>query len=170
MNKIAVVTTSICADRGGWVDAKYSWISTMLCCVTRLPCRAQRDDHRLDVRVRPSSRLWGANTAFEKAPPRLISAPARKLRLDRSSERPRIGLTACDEGSLNLTAIRRVGSLPRRKSLPTAAVGVVSGSGATVQATYRMAFPYGHFATGGIDDRIESTLPPVFRPKMVPRS
>ena len=29
---------------------------------------------------------------------------------------------------------------------------------------------YGHFTSGGIDDRIESTLPPVFRPKMVPRS
>ena len=30
--------------------------------------------------------------------------------------------------------------------------------------------PYGHFASGGSDDRIESTLPPVFRPKVVPRS
>ena len=29
---------------------------------------------------------------------------------------------------------------------------------------------YGHFTSGGIDDRIESTLPPVLRPKMVPRS
>jgi hypothetical protein len=29
---------------------------------------------------------------------------------------------------------------------------------------------YGHFTTGGIDDRIESTLPPVLRPKIVPRS
>ena len=29
---------------------------------------------------------------------------------------------------------------------------------------------YGHFTSGGIDDRIEVTLPPVFRPKMVPRS
>ena len=29
---------------------------------------------------------------------------------------------------------------------------------------------YGHFTTGGIDDRIESTLPPVRRPKIVPRS
>jgi hypothetical protein len=29
---------------------------------------------------------------------------------------------------------------------------------------------YGHFTSGGIDDRIESTLPPVFSPKMVPRS
>jgi hypothetical protein len=28
----------------------------------------------------------------------------------------------------------------------------------------------GHFTSGGIDDRIESTLPPVFRPKSVPRS
>ena len=28
----------------------------------------------------------------------------------------------------------------------------------------------GHFTSGGIDDRIESTLPPVLRPKMVPRS
>ncbi len=29
---------------------------------------------------------------------------------------------------------------------------------------------YGHFTTGGSDDRIDSTLPPVRRPKMVPRS
>ena len=29
---------------------------------------------------------------------------------------------------------------------------------------------HGHFTTGGIDDRIESTLPPVRSPKMVPRS
>ena len=29
---------------------------------------------------------------------------------------------------------------------------------------------YGHFATGGIDERIDSTLPPVFSPKIVPRS
>lgn len=29
---------------------------------------------------------------------------------------------------------------------------------------------YGHFTSGGIDDRIEATLPPVFSPKTVPRS
>jgi hypothetical protein len=29
---------------------------------------------------------------------------------------------------------------------------------------------YGHFTSGGIDDNIESTLPPVFRPNVVPRS
>jgi hypothetical protein len=29
---------------------------------------------------------------------------------------------------------------------------------------------YGHFTTGGIEERIDSTLPPVRRPKMVPRS
>ena len=29
---------------------------------------------------------------------------------------------------------------------------------------------HGHFTSGGSDDRIESTLPPVLRPKMVPRS
>ncbi len=29
---------------------------------------------------------------------------------------------------------------------------------------------HGHFTSGGIDDRMESTLPPVFSPKMVPRS
>jgi hypothetical protein len=28
----------------------------------------------------------------------------------------------------------------------------------------------GHFTTGGIDDRIDSTLPPVFNPNVVPRS
>ncbi len=29
---------------------------------------------------------------------------------------------------------------------------------------------HGHFTSGGIEDRIESTLPPVFSPKVVPRS
>jgi hypothetical protein len=29
---------------------------------------------------------------------------------------------------------------------------------------------YGHFTTGGSDDRIDSTLPPVRKPKTVPRS
>ncbi len=29
---------------------------------------------------------------------------------------------------------------------------------------------YGHFTVGGMDDKIESTLPPVFSPKIVPRS
>jgi hypothetical protein len=29
---------------------------------------------------------------------------------------------------------------------------------------------YGHFTKGGMDDRIESTFPPVLSPKMVPRS
>jgi hypothetical protein len=29
---------------------------------------------------------------------------------------------------------------------------------------------HGHFTTGGIDDRIDSTLPPVRNPKIVPRS
>ena len=33
-----------------------------------------------------------------------------------------------------------------------------------------LASSYGHFTTGGIDDRIDSTLPPVLRPKIVPRS
>lgn len=31
-------------------------------------------------------------------------------------------------------------------------------------------WPYGHFTSGGIEERIESTLPPVLRPKIVPRS
>jgi hypothetical protein len=35
---------------------------------------------------------------------------------------------------------------------------------------YRSFNRYGHFTSGGIDDKIESTLPPVLRPKMVPRS
>ena len=30
--------------------------------------------------------------------------------------------------------------------------------------------PHGHFTKGGIEERIEATLPPVFSPKMVPRS
>jgi len=32
------------------------------------------------------------------------------------------------------------------------------------------AFTQGHFTTGGMDDRIEATLPPVFKPNIVPRS
>jgi len=35
---------------------------------------------------------------------------------------------------------------------------------------HREHLPYGHFTTGGIDDRIDSTLPPVFSPNTVPRS
>ena len=30
--------------------------------------------------------------------------------------------------------------------------------------------PHGHATAGGMDERIESTLPPVFRPNSVPRS
>ena len=30
--------------------------------------------------------------------------------------------------------------------------------------------PYGYITTGGSEERIEATLPPVLRPKMVPRS
>jgi hypothetical protein len=32
------------------------------------------------------------------------------------------------------------------------------------------AVVYGQFTTGGSEERIEATLPPVFRPKTVPRS
>ena len=31
-------------------------------------------------------------------------------------------------------------------------------------------WPQGHRTAGGIEDRIDSTLPPVLSPKMVPRS
>jgi hypothetical protein len=41
---------------------------------------------------------------------------------------------------------------------------------ALVQVTINNARIYGHFTTGGIEDRIDSTLPPVRRPKIVPRS
>lgn len=33
-----------------------------------------------------------------------------------------------------------------------------------------MLVSQGHFTTGGIEDRIDSVLPPVFRPNVVPRS
>jgi hypothetical protein len=42
-----------------------------------------------------------------------------------------------------------------------------------VFAAIAMASPgvdHGHFTTGGIEDRIDSTLPPVRSPKIVPRS
>ena len=37
-------------------------------------------------------------------------------------------------------------------------------------AAARPLGPHGHFATGGIEERIDSTLPPVRSPKTVPRS
>jgi hypothetical protein len=46
------------------------------------------------------------------------------------------------------------------------------GSNAEIETETTLGFcsTYGHFTTGGIDDRIESTLPPVLRPNTVPRS
>ena len=42
---------------------------------------------------------------------------------------------------------------------------------ATMAASdYSKPRPYGHFTTGGMDERIDSTLPPVFKPNTVPRS
>ena len=38
---------------------------------------------------------------------------------------------------------------------------------------YRLTHPtfiHGHFTTGGMEERIDSTLPPVLRPNTVPRS
>ena len=49
-----------------------------------------------------------------------------------------------------------------------------SSKGATAQsqeaATPGLLDCYGHFTSGGMEERIELTLPPVLRPKMVPRS
>lgn len=67
-------------------------------------------------------------------------------------------------------------------SAPSCCQGITANSGAERQRRRRGRLTqrpdnrrevqnrYGHFTTGGSDDRIESTLPPVFRPKMVPRS
>jgi len=41
---------------------------------------------------------------------------------------------------------------------------------ACVDRRCRTAAAYGHFTSGGMDDRMASTLPPVFRPNTVPRS
>ena len=49
------------------------------------------------------------------------------------------------------------------------AIGRATASGLIVMPG-NDAVPHGHFTSGGIDDRIESTLPPVFRPKIVPLS
>jgi hypothetical protein len=50
--------------------------------------------------------------------------------------------------------------------------GAASANGRRVSDALRSncAAAYGHFTRGGIDDRIESTLPPVLRPNTVPRS
>jgi hypothetical protein len=47
---------------------------------------------------------------------------------------------------------------------------VASGERAPLREKSSSTHCYGHFATGGIEDRIEFTLPPVFRPNTVPRS
>jgi len=39
-----------------------------------------------------------------------------------------------------------------------------------IRAQAPSALAHGHLTVGGMDDRIESTLPPVFSPKIVPRS
>ena len=45
--------------------------------------------------------------------------------------------------------------------------GVGHGS---LSESFRVSALQGQLASGGIEDRIEATLPPVFRPKIVPRS
>jgi hypothetical protein len=44
------------------------------------------------------------------------------------------------------------------------------GNECPVSGLKRTPANHGHFTTGGSDDRIDSTLPPVRKPKMVPRS
>ena len=41
---------------------------------------------------------------------------------------------------------------------------------ATAVLAFARQFCHGHFTSGGMEERMESTLPPVFSPKMVPRS
>jgi hypothetical protein len=65
----------------------------------------------------------------------------------------------CLNSSCPGIAVRTTASLP----LAYARISISIAQGSCIMA-------YGHFTSGGIDDRMESTLPPVFSPKMVPRS
>lgn len=115
-----------------------------------------------------------ASAAFVSVPASLIPQPARA-----EDERRRV-----DAG-------RRIPTSPRQPGCRIPAPGfsgcltasgyarwqtIDIGNGVGMATVIKKGDParrarrYGHFATGGIDDRIESTLPPVFSPKMVPRS
>ena len=78
-------------------------------------------------------------------------------------------------GSLLLDHLGRHRRARRRRHLACSDDGSSCADGACRHATAGAAgltrfAAYGHFTTGGIDERIDSTLPPVRRPKMVPRS
>lgn len=60
---------------------------------------------------------------------------------------------------------------PRGIQIRSAALSVPGGISALTRQNIRDAgASYGHLASGGRLDRIELTLPPVFRPNVVPRS
>ncbi len=95
---------------------------------------------------------------------------------------PIIAISAMFSNTARVTAFRR--SIDRRRvgialavALPACALGawlytLLTGRGAAIVIGIGGAaeIAYGHFTTGGIEDRIDSTLPPVRRPKIVPRS
>jgi hypothetical protein len=68
-------------------------------------------------------------------------------------------------GELNLS--RR--STPAALALVSSHVGVVTAE-IFLPRSFSHEHAYGHSTAGGSDDKIAATLPPVFRPKIVPRS
>ena len=76
-------------------------------------------------------------------------------------------ITVPDERIANAVWVEpRIGALRRRPDRIAIDFAVRSEE----CSTGSLDASYGHFTTGGIDDRIASTLPPVFRPNTVPRS
>ena len=67
-------------------------------------------------------------------------------------------------------ALDRDGSRPRRSAAPACAATRRDLRQRQRRAARAQLQHHGHSATGGMDDRMLSTLPPVFSPKVVPRS
>jgi hypothetical protein len=65
--------------------------------------------------------------------------------------------------------IRRGAAMPARNSVSVHA-GCGDGGLRFLISPHGRSANHGHFATGGMDERIDSTLPPVLRPNTVPRS
>ena len=72
---------------------------------------------------------------------------------------------AAKPGGLPHEAVRQISSHNFHRWAGGAPGGLSSGpSGA------RLSAAHGHLTSGGIEERIDSTLPPVLSPKIVPRS
>ena len=118
---------------------------------------AARDDHRiglggLDHARRPDRRRHGRSGSGPAARPLRCSAELGAGR--RSTARPRFS-----NNPVGLRGEQRQRLRARKHH-----------DGELDQPVAGQMIAYGHFTTGGIEDRIESTLPPVRSPKIVPRS